>query len=421
MKLNLLELGDQTEQLSSCRISLILGVYSTNNLVDTFCRLVRKLLAAKSCILGFYKEPYLWHSSAEGFHAIQTPANLGVWTYLQDYDFIESNHPEYVGLSAYVKTLGVDHERLVAFNLKVGNTHTVGQAIFFDDSSAEFDQDDLMLIKEFTDSLVRLIRLNEDYNELKESYEQQCALNFSKTKFFQIIAHDLRAPFHGLLGFSEVLAQERETLDESSIQNIADYLYENAQATYNLLESLLTWAMAEGGRFVYHPINFELNHSSKIVCDVLKSLALKKKIELIDCIPTGLKVHADINMITSVIQNLVSNALKFTAVDQSGRVTVSAQMKDEHVIVMVEDTGLGMTSEQLAYLFEPHFIVSVKGTAEEKGAGLGLVLCKKFVELNHGQIYAESKEGKGTKFYVHLPKGTNDHQALTVEAYQAES
>src|SRR5690606_20462191 len=148
---------------------------------------------------------------------------------------------------------------------------------------------------DLAESLVKRVKLNEEHTQLKELYEQQCAQNFSKTKFFQIIAHDLRAPFHGLLGFSEVLAQERDTLDESSIQSISDYLYDTAQSTYNLLESLLTWAMAEGGRFVYHPINYELKQSTKIVCDVLKSLALKKNIELIDQVPEDIKVHADIN------------------------------------------------------------------------------------------------------------------------------
>ncbi|WP_275423946.1 histidine kinase dimerization/phospho-acceptor domain-containing protein, partial [Acinetobacter baumannii] len=106
-------------------------------------------------------------------------------------------------------------------------------------------------------SFMQQVELKFNYEELNELYEQQVALNSSKTKFFSIISHDLRAPFHGLLGFSEVLAKERETLDESSIQNIADYLYDTSQSTYNLLESLLTWAMAEGGRFVYHPINFK--------------------------------------------------------------------------------------------------------------------------------------------------------------------
>src|SRR5690606_951852 len=142
-------------------------------------------------------------------------------------------------------------------------------------------QDDIETVKQFAESLVIRIQLNEEHTELKELYEQQCAQNFSTTNFFQIIAHDLRAPFHGLLCLSDVLAQERYTLDQSSSQSIADYLYDNAQSTYNLLESLLTWAMAEGGRFVYHPINYELKQSSKIVCSVLHSLALNKKIELI--------------------------------------------------------------------------------------------------------------------------------------------
>src|SRR5690606_18230883 len=267
------------------------------------------------------------------------------------------------------------------FNLKSSSGVSFGQVIFFDDQTELFDQDDIETVKQFAESLVIRIQLNEEHTELKELYEQQCAQNFSTTKFFQIIAHDLRAPFHGLLGFSEVLAQERDTLDESSIQSIADYLYDNAQSTYNLLESLLTWAMAEGGRFVYHPINFELKQSSKIVCDVLKSLAMKKQIALIDRIPDGVKVNADINMITSVLQNLVSNALKFTPTNQQGQVILYADVEDDLVRIQVQDTGLGMTEEQMHNLFKPDLVVSLKGTAEEKGAGLGLVLCKRFVDL----------------------------------------
>jgi His Kinase A (phosphoacceptor) domain. len=135
----------------------------------------------------------------------------------------------------------------------------------FDDQVTAFESKQLKIVEEFVQSLVNIIQLRVENAELKEAYEQQSALNFSKTKFFQIIAHDLRAPFHGLLGFSEVLAQERNTLDDSSVQNIADYLYDTTQSTYNLLESLLNWAMAEGGRFVYHPINFDLHQSAKIV------------------------------------------------------------------------------------------------------------------------------------------------------------
>ncbi|WP_216940324.1 sensor histidine kinase KdpD [Acinetobacter sp. BY419] len=420
MELKLLEIGQNPELLSSCRISLILGVYTSDNLLDTFCKVARKVLDVKTSIIGFHTEPYIWYSCPHGFRALHTPQDVNLPAHLQQADVVDQNHPAYVELSNHVKSLGVAHQRLVAFNLKSSQGQSLGQVVFFDDQTELFDQDDISTVQQFAKSLVKRIKLNQEHAQLKELYEQQCAQNFSKTKFFQIIAHDLRAPFHGLLGFSEVLAQERDTLDESSIQSIADYLYDNAQSTYNLLESLLTWAMAEGGRFVYHPINYELKQSSKIVCSVLKSLALKKKIELIDNIPEDIKVHADINMITSVLQNLVSNALKFTPVDQGGKVILEAEMEDEQVKITIQDTGLGMTEEQMQNLFKPTLGVSVRGTAAEKGAGLGLVLCKRFIDLNHGQIEVDSKEGRGTTFTVHLPMVTNDHQALVLEDLQAE-
>ncbi|WP_278364676.1 sensor histidine kinase [Acinetobacter schindleri] len=414
MKLNLLEIGQNTEQLSSCRLSLILGVNTSNNLINTFARVARRLLKTEKCLLGFHKEPYIWYSTASEFWGFETPHELNLLNYLKNDDCLDHTHPAYTEMSEYIRSLGVEHKRLISFNLKASDTHSIGHVVFFDQEEEGFDQEDIRLVQEFADGLVGRIRLHEDYNELKEMYEQQCAMNFSKTKFFQIIAHDLRAPFHGLLGFSEVLAEERHTLDDSSVQNIADYLCENAKSTYNLLESLLTWAMAEGGRFVYHPINFELKQSSKIVCDVLKSLALNKKIDLIDRIPEGVKVNADINMITSVLQNLVSNALKFIPIDQQGQVILTAEAEDELVRISVQDTGLGMTEEQMQNLFKPNLTVSVKGTDNEKGAGLGLVLCKRFVDLNHGQIYVDSKEGQGTTFSVLLPKATNEHQALAL-------
>ncbi|WP_347474021.1 HAMP domain-containing sensor histidine kinase [Acinetobacter thermotolerans] len=414
MKLNLLEIGQNTEQLSSCRLSLILGVHTNNNLIHTFSKVARRLLKVDKCLLGFHKEPYIWYTTNTGFWGFETPPELNLLHYLQNDVYLDRTHPAYAEMSEYLRAHGVEHQRFISYNLKVNETHSIGHVVFFDDQQDAFEAEDISLVREFADGLVGLIRLHEDYNELKELYEQQCAMNFSKTKFFQIIAHDLRAPFHGLLGFSEVLAEERETLDESSIQSITEYLYDNAKSTYNLLESLLTWAMAEGGRFVYHPINFELKQSSKIVCDVLKSLALNKKIALIDRIPEGVKVNADINMITSVLQNLVSNALKFTPTNQEGQVILYAEAEDELVRIQVQDTGLGMIEEQMKNLFKPDLVVSVKGTAEEKGAGLGLVLCKRFVDLNHGQIYVDSKEGQGTTFTVLLPKATNEHQALAV-------
>ena len=161
--------------------------------------------------------------------------------------------------------------------------------------------------------------------------------------------------------------------------------------------------MAEGGRFVYHPVHFRLRQITEIVSEILKTLALQKNIHLVNEVDDSIRVYADMNMITSVMQNLVSNALKFTDVDGSGKVFIQAQQQDDCVEISVKDSGLGMTDEQIQELFQPRLTLSLKGTAGEKGAGLGLVLCKRFVEMNHGVISVSSKHGEGTTFQVTLP------------------
>ena len=416
MNIRLLEVGTETDLLSSCRTSLILGVMSPTNLVNSFLKISRKMLQIEHGVLSIHQEPYDWYSSQKGFYALSASPHEMLSRFFQEGSTIHCEHRHYAEMSSYLHLLGFQHRRFIAFDLNIGVNYSLGQAIFFDDQIQDFDPENVRLVEELKEGLISLIRQHEESNELKELYEQQSALNFSKTKFFQIIAHDLRAPFHGLLGFSDVLSHERDTLDEASIQNISEYLYDTAQSTYSLLESLLNWAMAEGGRFVYHPINFELRQASQIVSNVLNSLAIKKNIRMIDTIPEGIKVFADINMITSVIQNLVSNALKFTYTDGLGKVNIRASVIDDQVCIEVQDSGLGMSQAQIETLFEPRFTVSINGTAGEKGTGLGLVLCKRFIDLNHGQIVVDSKEGQGTTFKVYLPTATYSHKVLEESA-----
>ncbi len=416
MKMQLLEIGSETEQLGACKISLLLGVFTAMNQLEHFLRFSRNMLGAEQAVLAFHAEPYIWYSSAHGFKAFCSPGETCLSSYFEGHHFIDHQHRQYPNLVQHVSQFGVEAQRYLAFDLRINDGTSIGHALFFDRQQQPFNAEDIAAVSDFSNSLIHLIELKAEHAELKEMHEQQMALNSSQTKFFQIIAHDLRAPFHGLLGFSEVLAQELETLDESGIQNIAEYLHDTAQSTYNLLN----WAMAEGGRFIYHPINFELKQSSKIVCDVLNSLAVKKNIQLIDQIEEGIKVYADINMITSVIQNLISNALKFTPTDGTGRIIIQANECEEGVCISVHDTGLGMSQAQMEQLFQQSVTVSMKGTAGEKGTGLGLVLCKRFIDLNQGQIFVDSKEGEGTTFKVILPAASSAHQALAQEPSKME-
>lgn len=399
------------DQLSACEVSLLLGVFGDSNRVERFLKYSRKLLGVKSGILAFHNEPYIWHSSKAGFQVSKADPKVDIIGLFKNEKIMGKQHDNYHYFSQYIQSLGIDHHRIIAFDLRA-HDRQIGYFILFDDQFDEFNAEDSDLVYEFGCSLMNLVELNLEYDELKELYEEQLALNHTKTKFFQIIAHDLRAPFHGLLGFSEVLAKERDTLDELSIQDIADYLNDTAQSTYNLLENLLTWAMAEGSRFVYHPINLKLKQISSIVYNILNPIATKKKIQFIDETPDHLGIYADINMITSVIQNLVSNALKFTHIDGSGKVIIRAMQTEKGVEIYVSDTGLGMTAQQIQTLFAPSLKVSLKGTSGEKGAGLGLVLCKRFVDLNQGEISVISKEGVGTTFKVILPAARDSHRTL---------
>lgn len=411
MKLELLEIG-QADQLSACKLALLLGVFTPKSQVEGFLKFARGILHSDSAILAFQNEPYVWYSSPEGFKAFQAKKEANLAFYFDGELAIGVNHPNYQKFSEHIRYLGVEHKRVIAFNLLMDDQVSIGQIILFDDHTEAFVEENLSLVQEFAMSLIRIIELRVDYSELKELYEQQLALNFSKTKFFQVIAHDLRAPFHGLLGFSEVLAEEHKTLSDREVQDIAEYLNDTAQSTYSLLESLLNWAMAEGGRFVYHPMSFQLKQVSKIVYDVLNTLAVKKNIQLIENVPEDLKVYADINMITSVVQNIVSNALKFTYTDGTGKVTIQAKVGKNGVEISIQDTGLGMTPQQIEGLFRPNLKVSIKGTFGEKGAGLGLVLCKRFVDINYGQISVESEQGKGTTFTVILPSEAKVHPII---------
>lgn len=419
MSIQLLDVGPDTEQLSACHLSLLLGVNSNENKIKSFLKFAQRILGVNSAILTFMGEPYIWFASQQAFKAFQAPVDIDLARYFVGDVIIDREHIHYTDFSQYLCTLGLTHSRVVGLDLKEAGK-SIGQVILFDEQLEAFDGESLEGVKEFAQSFLNILRLSMENAELKELYEQQVAMNVSKTKFFQIIAHDLRAPFHGLIGFSEVLAEERASLDESGVQSIADYLHDTAQSTYSLLESLLNWAMAEGGRFVYHPIHYSLKQSSQIVFDVLNGLAINKNIQLIDQISDDFKIFADINMVTSVIQNLVSNALKFTHVDGNGVVSIDAVQRDDFVDIYIQDSGLGMTHGQIESLFEPKLTISFKGTAGEKGTGLGLVLCKRFVDLNKGEISVTSKEGVGTTFIVSLPRSNSAHQALSLVAYQQE-
>jgi CheY-like chemotaxis protein len=223
-----------------------------------------------------------------------------------------------------------------------------------------------------------------------------------KDKFFSIIAHDLRGPMGGFMQLTELMANEEEGLREDEIKEMTMHLSHSAKNTFNLLENLLEWSQIDRG---FSDFNLEKIGLNKVVTDCISVLAEQargKGIELVCKIPNEHEVIADKNMLQTVIRNLISNAIKFTK--QGGMVTISAKsIENNHTLVSVQDTGIGMTEELKNKLFRIDANAKRPGTDGELSTGLGLLLCKEFVEKQGGKISVESEQKVGSVFSFTIP------------------
>ena len=237
--------------------------------------------------------------------------------------------------------------------------------------------------------------------QVKERTAELEQANASKDKFFSIIAHDLRVPFTGLLGMTEIFSENLANFTQEEIKEGLDSLQHTAQTVYTLLENLLTWSRLQRGIIEYFPQDIFLEEIAQYNVSLFSSNAEQKQIALTQVISPDIQAYADQNMINTALRNLISNAIKFT--DKGGSITVSATEDEEVVEVTVSDTGTGIKAEDLEKLFRIDVKYSHIGTSGEQGSGLGLILCKELVEKNGGNIWVESEVGKGTTFRFTIP------------------
>jgi PAS domain S-box-containing protein len=238
--------------------------------------------------------------------------------------------------------------------------------------------------------------------EIQHQNEELKKLNATKDKFFSIIAHDLKSPFNGILGFSELLKDEARDLDIDSIVEYAGIIHASVKHTFVLLENLLDWARMQQGRIPFEPQEILFNGIVNTEFGVLKNSADQKNIKLIKNIDENLIFTADENMLSTVLRNLVSNAIKFTP--KGGEVKVEARVEGDDVKISVCDTGIGIKPETIEKLFKIETSFTTRGTENEKGTGLGLLLCKEFIEKHGGRIWVESEQGQGSIFSFVIPK-----------------
>ncbi len=223
-------------------------------------------------------------------------------------------------------------------------------------------------------------------------------LNNSKDKFFSIIAHDLRSPFNSFLGFTEILEEEFETLPKDELKTIISFLGNSARNLFQLLENLLEWSLLQREITQFEPKTTLLYPLVENCNNITIDLARQKKIDIKIDIAKDLEVIADVHMLQTIIRNLLTNAIKFTPRD--GHIQISASQDEEHFVTIgVTDTGIGIQEERLKDIFRIDSNNKTKGTDGEVSTGLGLILCKEFVEKHGGKIWVKSETGKGSTFY----------------------
>lgn len=240
-----------------------------------------------------------------------------------------------------------------------------------------------------------------DITERKNAENQLIQLNTDKDRFISILAHDLRNPFSGLLGFAELLQNNLEKYPIEKSKTMVNTIYTMANKIFLLLEDTLLWASLQSQNIIFNPCTADTYEIIAEVANILEHGAKSKNIRMIFNSGQILPITADVYMLKAILRNLVSNAVKFTK--EGGLIEVTAKHDSSNTIIEVIDNGVGMSQAALGKLFNISSIKSSKGTSNEKGSGLGLILCKEFVEKHGGKIWIESQVDVGTKVSFTIP------------------
>ena len=265
-----------------------------------------------------------------------------------------------------------------------------------------YSENDLKFLVSIGNQIAIAIERKKAEEEISFKNEQLQLINAEKDKFFSIIAHDLRGPLSAFVDATQILTEEIQNMDLEEIKDITMSMKTSASNIYGLLENLLEWSRLRRGAMDFVPENLNLKKKIEASIDVLSESARKKGIGLTISVPGELEIRADIHMFDTIIRNLISNAIKFTI--SGGKVIVTANYNGDHyIVVKISDSGIGMAPELRDKLFQIDEKTSRPGTEGETSTGLGLLLCKEFIEKHGGKIWVESSVGQGSTFSFSLP------------------
>ena len=251
-------------------------------------------------------------------------------------------------------------------------------------------------------SMTQSLKEKEKLDEKLTLYAKELEFaNQTKDKLFSIISHDLKSPFNSILGFADILYNQYDEFTDEEKKEFILSIKESSESTYALVEKLFAWSLSQGEGIKASPQKINLKEIADNKLKLLKNIAASKDISLINRIAPDTFAFADFEMISTVILNLLNNALKFT--HKRGDIFIDNCLEDGFVQISVMDNGVGIPSSKIENLFKVNGTYSTLGTSNEKGTGLGLIICKDFIENNYGKIWVESILDKGSKFSFTLP------------------
>jgi len=349
---------------------------------------------------GFYR------STPEGYFIEANPAMVKILGY-ENLDELRKVHiPSQLYVSEEERyDLDVYNDDFISENEIYRLKRKDGEIVWFEDN-ARYIKDEYGNII-YHEGICRDItnRLRKDA-DLKDSESRLKELNATKDKFFSIIAHDLKNPLGNFQSISKLLYEQYDYFSEEDKKEYIKAIKDASEQVYELLENLLDWSRSQRGKIVFNPDKIDLYYVSISCIGALNLSATNKGIKILNNIRVGSICYVDANLVTTIIRNLISNAIKFTSENDTIEIGIlNNNFNDNSMIcVFVKDTGVGMTQEIKDKIFRIDQNVSTLGTSQEKGTGLGLILCKEFVEMHNGKIWVDSEPGKGSTFCFTLPK-----------------
>ncbi len=326
--------------------------------------------------------------------------------YITEYGDNLRDNSSYSGIAAILNQIYIDRKPFTYTSKSLDH-----------DGNELWNQTNITPITNQDKEITYLILIDSDITDLKKAEgqikaqkaeieirtEELQTLNATKDRLFSIIAHDLKNPFHSIMGFTDLLQKQYKEISREKLSEFLEMINLSTHSAYQLLENLLEWARSQTDHISIEPESILLRPLIKQIKELQELHASNKKITFVDEVSDDLTVHADKNMLNTVIRNITSNALKYTS--QGGSITFKSSLKKNNVVIEITDTGIGIPEDKIKELFQLDKVSSTAGTEGETGTGLGLIVCNDFMLKNNGSIDITSKAGKGTSFFLTIPKG----------------